>query len=221
MSRFFRVPICLAAVVLGMGLQAVPANAQPDRPFHVLSANEELSVVNNKAYVPNGLGITDTYVQDFPPQGLEVLLCYNAAFKPLMLPKAQGAWMAMQGTGGVGMGTYVYQYPNAKAAKSAGQAMLATSCAARGDDPKAGLQQSQRKLPSKSGSPGLLITSSYLDDGELQTNQDAYRQVGLAILRVGAVYNGGPDSATGSQVRTALTKILDQLTANYVKAATS
>lgn len=212
----------VAALAAGSVVLAAPsALAQPDATYRNLSGKQELAVVDNKGYIPAGLGITDTYVQDFPAPGLEILLCYDENFKPLMLPKVPGAWMAMQGTGGVGYGVYIHEYDTAKAAQAAGRTMLATTCAAQGKDPKAGLAQSQRTLPRRNGSPGLAITTSYFDDGELETNESAYRQVGLAILHVGATYNGGPDSPLGKRVRATLPKMLDQLTANYVKAAKS
>lgn len=212
----------LAVGVLAMTtLLAFGAQAEPDQPYRALTDQQERSLVDNPGYVPDGMGINQTYVQDFPPPGMEVLLCYDEAFKPLLLPKVPGAWMAMQGTAGVGYGVYVHQYPTAKDAKAAGRKLLATTCASTGKDPKAGLSQSQRAVVRRSGAPGLAITTSYLDDGELETNESAFRQVGLAVLHVGATYNGGPDSALGKRVRATLPKILDQLTARYVKAAKS
>lgn len=207
------------AALLATLLAASPADAAPGGGYRPLSTSEKSALVNNKAYVPTGLGLTDSYVQDFPPQGLEVLLCYDAAFKPLMLPKAPGAWLAVQGNGGVGMGVYLYDYPDEKAAKSAGSALMKTKCAAKGDDPKAGLQQSQRSLPKKSGSPGMLITTTMKDDGDLETDVQAVRQVGLAVLKSSAVVNGGPDSPLVKKASAAVVKTLDQLTADYVKAA--
>lgn len=211
----------VAVLIASTMLFATTAHAEPDSTFSSLEGRKLISLVNKKAYIPQGLGITSTYVQDFPAPGLEILLCYDADFKPLLLPKVPGAWMAMQGTGGVGYGVYIHQYPSAKAAKAAGRALLATSCAAEGKDPRTGLIQSQRTLARKQGSPGIAITTSYLDDGQLETNESAMRQVGLTILRVGATYDGPPDSSLGVQVRQTLPKILDQLTANYVKAAKS
>ena len=208
-----------AAALLATLLAASPAGAVPDGGYRPLSASEKSALVNNKAYIPSGLGLTDSYVQDFPPQGLEVLLCYDAAFKPLMLPKAPGAWLAAQGNGGVGMGVYLYEYSDAKAAKSAGSALMKTKCAAKGDDPKVGLQQSQRSLPTKSGSRGILITTTMKDDGELETEVQAVRQVGLAVLKAGAVVNGGPDSPLVKKASAAVVKTVDQFTADYVKAA--
>ena len=108
------------AALLATLLATSPAGAAPGGGYRPLSTSEKSALVTNKAYIPSGLGLTDSYVQDFPPQGLEVLLCYDAAFKPLMLPKAPGAWLAAQGNGGVGMGVYLHEYPDDKAAKSAG-----------------------------------------------------------------------------------------------------
>ena len=209
----------VAAAIVSTMLCATTAHAAPDPSPRPLDDRQLISLVNKKAYTPKGLGITSTYVQDFPAPGLEILMCYDADFKPLLLPKVPGAWMAMQGNGGVGYGVYIHQYPNAKAAKAAGRAMLATQCAEQGKDPAAGLVQSQRALPRKQGAVGRAITTSYRDDGETETTESAFRQVGLAILRVGASYEGAPDSPLGVQVRQTLPRILDQLTANYVKVA--
>lgn len=208
-------------VFLGLSLMAPTANGQPDGTFRGLSAAEELKVVDNKAYIPGWLGIMDTYTQDFPPQGLEVLLCYDADFKPLMLAKAAGAWMAMQGNGGVGLGVYLYEYPNKTSARAAGRTLQAVKCARESSDPKAQLTQSQRTLPKKSGAAGMLITTTYVDDGELDTTVSAVRQIGLAVLKVSATYQGAADSALGKSVEPAVTNTLDLLTANYVKAASS
>lgn len=219
-SMFRRTVVLISTLLIGSAFLAVPAHAQPDSGFRQLSVAEQRALVDQKAYIPAGVGITLTYVQD-SPQAHEVLLCYNAAFEPLMLPKATGAWMLMQGNGGVGAGTFVYQYLDAKAAKAAGKALLATKCAAEGQDPKWKLQQSQRMLPKKSGAPGVLIATTMVDDGELETNENAFRQVGMVVLKVGATYSGAANSALGKKVRPALIKALDELTANYVKAAKS
>jgi hypothetical protein len=131
-----RALVSLAALLATL-LAASPAGAAPSGGYRPLSASEQSALVNNKAYIPSGLGLTDSYVQDFPPQGLEVLLCYDTAFKPLMLPKAPGAWLAAQGNGGVGTGVYLYEYPDAKAAvvrpsrrsrRSWSTGSLATAC---------------------------------------------------------------------------------------------
>jgi len=68
-------------------------------------------VVDDKDYIPSGLGIINIRIQDSSTQDFEVLLCHDANFKPLTPPKVTGAWMATEGSGGVGMDAYPYDYP--------------------------------------------------------------------------------------------------------------
>jgi len=79
-------------------------------------------------------------------------------------------------------------------------------CAPLSADPTAALSQSQRKLPEEDGATGMLISTTYPDDREQDTTVSAVRQIGLAVLKVSATYQGEADSALGKRVKPAVTR---------------
>lgn len=207
------------AALIVTGLAAPLAGAQPalaaNGSFRTLTSAELSGVVSDPSLTPSGVTIMSTYVQDLGVR--EGLLCYSADWKPVTVAPAHMVWRAVQ-SADLGGGIRIYQYPSVKAAAAAMKSMISASCP-NGANPKTPLLQSKKVLPVKAGAPGVTVTSTMIDDGEFETHDSAFRQVGKAIVEYTVLAPGKADSATAAAVRPQLPGLVDRLAASYRAAA--